>query len=138
MNYVMYSTPEQISTMRQDILVQLEHSIEDMENDSNTEELDGFFDKVTEDVETHLTESRYKQHSLYRMLGNFLTLIGAMFMFRARKLGFHLYIGGSILSIVFGFVAFGFGMIGWAFNILYIFAALLFGFIYFKSLKYLN
>jgi hypothetical protein len=138
LNYSMYTSPGDIAELRENMLKETEKSVRLMTAGNNQEKIEKRLANLKKDVEQNITTAKFKLHSMYRIIGNFLTLLGAMFMLKTKKLGFHLYLAGTLFSVITGFYAFGLGTIGWSFNITYIFAGLIFIPIYLKSLKHLG
>lgn len=87
------------------------------------------------DLEENLTYGSYKQHALFRIIGNILKLFGGLLLLRFRKLGFHLYIASIIFLVITGFTSLGTGPIGWSFNMLYLSAGFVFGLYFLYNYK---
>ena len=85
------------------------------------------------------TTSNMRDHSLFSLISNILTLIGASLMLRLKRNGFRLYLLGTILGIVTPLLVFGTSnLLGIGFAFYAGFFGLLFTILYATKLKYLN
>lgn len=90
------------------------------------------------DIEARFVEQSYKKMSLLNLLGNFCTLVGAMFMWRGRRFGFHIYTAGNLVIIGSAFVIYGFGFTAGILSAMPILFALIFISLYALNLKHLS
>lgn len=87
------------------------------------------------DLDQNLTYRSYKQHALFRVIGNILKLFGGLLLLRFRKLGFHLYLASILFLVLTGFVSLGGGPIGWSFNMLYLSSGFMYGLYFLYNYK---
>jgi hypothetical protein len=117
-NYDGYSNPEQAEVMRTGLIAQLQAEAD--KNDDN-QEVQAAIDGYITSIEQTLLTPNYKKHSLYRMIGCFIAFVGVVFLRNGKAIGLHM-LGAAVLFLLFtGFYAIGFGLIGWVFNLFYIF-----------------
>lgn len=83
-------------------------------------EMQSTFEGFNEQLENKLVPNVYRQKSLYRLIGCIVSLFGIALLRNGKFIGFHLFLGGMAVSILAAFYTFGFGMIGWLFNVTYI------------------
>lgn len=83
-------------------------------------EMQNAFDGFNEQIENKIVPYQYRQKSLVRLIGCLVALFGIALLRNGKRIGFHLFLGGMLLSIVAAFYAFGLGMVGWLFNVTYI------------------
>ncbi len=83
-------------------------------------EMQSRFEGFNEQLENKLVPNVYRQKSLYRLIGCIVSLFGIALLRNGKFIGFHLFLGGMAVGILAAFYTFGFGMIGWLFNVTYI------------------
>ncbi len=116
-NFGTYHKPEEANLMKKQLLSELEKKSGEL---NSTDPGLEFFRSFQSSIELSLTPQNYKMHSLYRIIGCFISLLGIVMLRRKKALGLHLVIAGIIFVVFTGFYVFGFTLIGWVFNILYI------------------
>lgn len=121
-NWSFYRSPMDLAEFRESMLSELERQYE-ITGSVPEEEKEETLNKIHDDIDRHLTLSRFASHSLYRVIGNLLVLIGALLFRRMPQNGFRIMLVGSILTIATGFIFFGTSFIGWSFNLFYILSA---------------
>ena len=85
------------------------------------------------------TSSNMRDHSLFALISNVLTFIGASLMLRLKRNGFRIYLFGTLLGIVTPLLVFGTSnLLGLAYTIFAGFFGLLFTILYASKLKSLN
>jgi len=131
LNFSSYTIAEEAERMHNEIIKGVELSFGRMTLPQQEEAIE----LLKEDLDNNLTSQKYKSHSLFRIIGNFFKLLGVMMLLRLRKLGFHLFLAGSIFIIITGFITMGTGPIGWSFNMFYIIAGLIFNLFYYSNYK---
>ncbi|PCJ62791.1 MAG: hypothetical protein COA58_16645 [Bacteroidetes bacterium] len=127
-----YSSSENVPTMRESIISGLEEQAELYESDPKMTEA---FEAYILSIEESLTERRFRQHSLFRIIGCLLSLVGVVFLRLHKTIGLHLFVAGMIFSIFTGFYTLGIGIMGWVLNILYAVLLLTFGLYFFSKRK---
>ena len=130
LNFSSYYNANEADKMREEVSREIEIRFSNLGNVSE-EEGDRMFEMVQSDIETNLTVPKYKKHSLFRIIGNLATMLGALLMLRLKRFGYHLYVAGTLFLVFTGFAAIGLGIIGWTFNLFYIFTGI--GFTIFYS-----
>ena len=129
-NYSAYYASGDIEEAKYGIIESLESEKE--RNEANKPIADAI-DMYLADIEASLTETRFRQHSLFRIIGCLVAFIGILFLRRRRTVGFHFFLAGMIFCLFTGFFTLGIGIIGWAFNALYFVIFMVFGlYFYFK------
>lgn len=83
-------------------------------------EMQSVFDEFDEQLENKLVPHTYRQKSLYRLIGCIVALFGIALLRNGKFIGFHLFLGGMLVGIAAAFYTFGFGMMGWLFNVTHI------------------
>lgn len=107
------------------------------------EEADGgpaleLLDEFSESVNDSYTMENIRVNGLGNAGSSLVTLLGALMMWCLRRVGFHLYVAGSILAMAVPYYAYGSGMIGMM-NVLFTGAVgLLFIILYALNLKHLQ
>lgn len=71
-----------------------------------------WLDEFSESVNDSYTVENLKVNGLGNAASSLVTLLGALMMWRLRRIGFHLYVAGSILATFVPYYAYGGGMIG--------------------------
>ena len=85
------------------------------------------------------SSSNMRDHSLFSLISNILTFLGASLMLRLKRNGFRLYLFGTILGAITPLLVFGTtNLLGLAYAIYAGFFGLLFIILYASKLKYLN
>jgi hypothetical protein len=85
------------------------------------------------------SSSNMRDHSLFSLISNVLTLMGASLMLRLKRNGFRIYLFGTVLGVVTPLLVFGTtNLLGLAYSIYAGFFGLLFTILYASKLKYLN
>jgi hypothetical protein len=85
------------------------------------------------------TRSNMRDHHVFNMINNLLTLLGASLMLRLRKRGFHLYVLGNLIGIAAPLLVFGSGnFLGFAFSFSTAFFGGLFVLLYALKIKYMH
>jgi hypothetical protein len=85
------------------------------------------------------SSSNMRDHSLFSLISNILTFLGASLMLRLKRNGFRIYLFGTLLGIVTPLLVFGTtNLLGLAYSIYAGFFGLLFTILYASRLKYLN
>lgn len=106
-----------------------------LSNDTESEEMiEGF----RTDVNDKLSVSRYKRMNISWIFGSLISLVGVMFMWRMRKVGFHFYIGGNLVMILAALMVFEAGFVAWIFAASHIFFGAVFTLLYALNLKVLR
>jgi hypothetical protein len=83
--------------------------------------------------------SNTRDHSVFSMIANILTLIGAALMLRLKRNGFRLYLLGTIISIIAPILVFGgSNLLGLAFAFYSGFFGVIFVILYAVKLKYMD
>ena len=114
-NYGGYSQPEEVVQLREGMIAQLQSEAAK----NNDEESLSAIDFITAEAELVLVPDIYQKHSLYRMVGSFIVLLGLMLLRNLKSIGFHLLVAGMLFLVFTGFYSFGFGIFGWLFNLYY-------------------
>ncbi len=85
------------------------------------------------------SSSNMRDHSLFSLISNILTFLGASLMLRLKRNGFRLYLFGTVLGAITPLLVFGTtNLLGLAYAIYAGFFGLLFLILYASKLKYLN
>jgi len=85
------------------------------------------------------SSSNMRDHSLFSLISNVLTFLGASLMLRLKRNGFRLYLFGTILGAITPLLVFGTtNLLGLAYAFYAGFFGLLFIILYASKLKYLN
>ncbi len=127
--------PELSTELRKTLVTSLEETARYYKEDSYSREL---IDSWALNVENQLTSFRYKRANLFWLVGSICTLLGSMFMWFLRRIGFHFYLSGTLVIILSTFVIFGFGFTGWMFSLVHIVVGGVFTILYAINLKHLN
>jgi len=133
-NIESYRHPESVNFLRDRLLESLEYQKEK----SNNPALDGTFDQFISDLEYNLIERRYKKLSLTRIMGCVVALFGSVFLRQMRKIGLHLFFGGSLFTLMGSFYFTGFSLSGWVLNFSFLVFTLISGLYFLKKRDYLN
>ena len=133
-NIESYRHPESVNFLRDSLLESLEYQKEK----SNNPALDGTFDQFISDLEYNLIERRYKKLSLTRIMGCVVALFGSVFLRQMRKIGLHLFFGGSLFTLMGSFYFTGFSLSGWVLNFSFLIFTLISGLYFLKKRDYLN
>lgn len=80
--------------------------------DAESEKAIQLLDEFSESVNDSYTVENIRVNGLGNTGASLVTLLGALMMWRLRRIGFHLYVAGSILATVVPWYAYGSGMIG--------------------------
>lgn len=123
-------------TMKEDLLNQFDEAAEKAEG-PQAEETVKLIDEVAEQVEEQVNNASMSKLNLAFLLANLATLMGAFLMFRMRKIGFHFYLGGSIILLISGFLVFGSGFIAWSIFICFFVSQLIFTTLYARQVKWM-
>jgi hypothetical protein len=113
-------------------------SLEYQKEKSNNHALDGTFDQFISDLEYNIIERRYKKLSLTRIIGCIVALFGSVFLRQMRKIGLHLFFGGSLFTLMGSFYFTGFSLSGWVLNFSFLVFTLISGLYFLKKRDYLN
>jgi hypothetical protein len=85
------------------------------------------------------SSSNMRDHSLFSLISNVLTFLGASLMLRLKRNGFRLYFFGTVLGVVTPLLVFGTtNLLGLAYSVYAGFFGLIFTILYASKLKYLN
>lgn len=133
-NIESYRHPESVNFLRDSLL----ESLEFQKEKSNNPTLDGTFDQFISDLEYNLIERRYKKLSLIRIIGCIVALFGSVFLRQMRKIGLHLFFGGSLFTLMGSFYFTGFSLSGWVLNFSFLVFTLISGLYFLKKRDYLN
>ena len=133
-NIESYRHPESVNFLRDRLLESLEYQKEK----SNNHALDGTFDQFISDLEYNIIERRYKKLSLTRIIGCIVALFGSVFLRQMRKIGLHLFFGGSLFTLMGSFYFTGFSLSGWVLNFSFLVFTLISGLYFLKKRDYLN
>ena len=133
-NIESYRHPESVNFLRDRLLESLEYQKEK----SNNHALDGTFDQFISDLEYNIIERRYKKLSLTRIMGCVVALFGSVFLRQMRKIGLHLFFGGSLFTLMGSFYFTGFSLSGWVLNFSFLVFTLISGLYFLKKRDYLN
>lgn len=127
--------PEIVEEMKASVLASLDEFKNMGANDDATRDrIEGW----EENIDQQLTNSRFKKLNTFWGVGSFITLLGAMLMWRLRKIGFHLYVGGNLVLIVSVFMIFGSGFTAWILSASHLFFGVLFTALYALNFKVLR
>lgn len=131
------SNPEQVSIefgkSFQQMQVQLEETFKS--DSKTTDQVDAMLSKVAEAN----TSSNMRDNSIFSLISNILTLIGAMLMLRLRRNGFRFYVLGTLIGIVSPMVVFGASnLLGLSFAIYLSFLGAIFITMYAFKLKHME
>lgn len=117
-NYSGYANAEEESTLlREQLSVAFEQQQEAYED---VPEMQSVVDGFIEHIDTKLVPYVYRQKSLYRLVGCIVALLGIALLRSEKFIGFHLFLGGMLIGIIAVFYMFGFGVLGWIFNVTYV------------------
>jgi hypothetical protein len=128
-NIESYRHPESVNFLRDSLL----ESLEFQKEKSNNPTLDGTFDQFISDLEYNLIERRYKKLSLIRIIGCIVALFGSVFLRQKKKIGLHLFLGGSLFALVGSFYFIGFSLSGWVLNFSFLVFTLISGLYFIKQ-----
>lgn len=82
---------------------------------------------------------RVKQQSIFNGICNLFTLLGGILMFRLKRLGFWIYLLGTLGLIVMPVLIYGTGnFFSWGMSGVYGIIGLIFVVMYYRNLKYMN
>jgi hypothetical protein len=96
-------------------------------------------DRVLADVYNANTNSNMRDYSFFNAVCNLLTLIGAIWMLKLRKIGFKLYLLGILISFISPLLVFGIdNLLGQAFSVYYALSGGLFLLLYAFKLKFMQ
>jgi hypothetical protein len=137
LNFSSYYNANEVDVMQKEISREIEMRFSQSLNGISEQDADKTLEMVQTDLEQNLTVPKYKKHSLFRIVGNLITMIGAYMMLRLRSFGYHLYIAGTVFLIITGFTSLGFSLMGWSFNMFYILVGFGFGIFYTINRKWL-
>lgn len=85
------------------------------------------------------TRSNMRDHHVFSMVNNLLTLLGASLMLRLKKRGFHFYVLGNLIGVVAPLLVFGAGnFLGFAFSFSTSFFGALFILLYALKIKHMH
>lgn len=80
-----------------------------------------------------------KQYSIATIIGNAITLLGGILMFRLRKNGFWVYVAGTLALVAAPLVIFGSGnFLSYGMSAIFGLIGLVFVILYARNLKYMN
>ena len=130
LNFSSYTNANEVDNMRTEIMREIEIRFSTALATASADEKEEMIASFNADLDQNLTVPKYKRHSLFRIVGNFITLFGALLMIRLRKMGYHLYVAGTLFLVFTGFSSMGFGLMGWTFNLFYILVGLVFSLFY--------
>ena len=116
-NYGGYSQPDEVVQLREGMLAQLQSEAAQKNDDESMDAINF----ITAEAELVLIPAIYQKHSLFRMVGSFIVLLGLILLRNLRSIGFHLLVAGVLFLVFTGFYSFGFGIFGWLFNFYYMF-----------------
>lgn len=129
--------PEQVSIEFTKNFNELHVQFEEaLKNDAKTlTQIDDLFAKVDEVN----TSSNMRDNSIFSLISNVLTWIGAMLMLRLKRNGFKFYVLGTIIGIVAPLVVFGgTNLLGFAFAFYLFIIGVIFVTLYAFKLKYME
>lgn len=90
-------------------------------------------------IEAGNTRSNMRDHHVFNMINNLLTLLGASLMLRLKKRGFHLYVLGNLIGVAAPLLVFGAGnFLGFAFSFSTAFFGGLFTLLYALKIKHMH
>lgn len=138
LNFSSYYNANEADEMQRQISREIEMRFTQSLIGVSEEEAEKSLKWVQADLEQNLTVPKYKKHSLFRIIGNLITMIGAYLMLRIRSMGYHLYVAGTVFLIISGFTSLGFSLMGWSFNMFYIFAGIAFTIFYTYDRRFLT
>jgi len=123
-----YNNATVVAEMTEQMIGQARDKV--MEN-AKTEEERKLSEKMMSGANEFLDTVKVKQHAIFNMMSNALTLAGAFLMFRLRRGGFRLYLLGIVIFVAAPLVIYGpsnlislvstlvFGLVGLVFVVLY-------------------
>ena len=91
-----------------------------------------FEDRTTDDVPDPSNPALIRSLAVAQFLYSLTTLIGAILMFRLRRIGFWVYVAGVVIGLILPIVLAGFGAINTSFGV---FFSLLFVVMYWNTVK---
>ncbi|HLO80940.1 MAG TPA: hypothetical protein VK166_08280 [Chitinophagaceae bacterium] len=98
-----------------------------------------FMNKMFSGANELMDTVKVKQNSLFSIMSNLLTLIGAVLMFRLKRAGFGIYVLGIAVFIAAPLVIFGLSNIfGWLMTFVLGVIGILFIILYRLNIKYMN
>lgn len=115
-NVTAYQHPDEAIAFKEKLFLELDKQAE------RNRHLDGVEETILSfkaSIECSLTEGNYRLHSLFRIIGCIVAVIGVSFLRSRKELGLHLFSAGMLFAIFTGFYAFGFSIIGLSFNVVY-------------------
>ncbi len=128
-NYNSYKHPEEITLIKASIL----KAMEDQRTLYGCDGMDDVYDSLEENIETNLTEYRYKRSSLFKGIGALIALLGSVFLRRRMRVGAHLFIGGMLFSIIGTFYFHSLGLTGWSLTVMPLIFTLIVGTVVYRK-----
>lgn len=123
------ATADTAASITQEVLSEASDKIQ--EKDSA-----GFVDKILGSVSKGLTADNLRRLGISQLVYNLFTLIGAILMFRLRKMGFYAYVSGVALGFILPIILVG-GIIGVG-SSAGVFFSVVFAILYGLNLKYMT
>ena len=118
-SYTQTAKPQTIANQKVDVAVApKELGIVEADKKNDEESLNAI-EFITTEAEAVLIPEVYQKHSLYRMVGCFIVLLGLVLLRNLKSIGYHLLVAGLIFTLFTGFYTFGLGVFGWLFNLYY-------------------
>jgi hypothetical protein len=131
-----YNNAMVVAEMTEQVIGQTKEKV--MENAKNAEERK-LTEKMMSGANAFLDTVKVKQHALFDLMSNALTLVGAFLMFRLRRTGFGLYVLGIALFVLAPVVIYGASnLFGLSYTILLGLIGLLFVGLYALNLKHMR
>ena len=130
---------DEATEARENVVRGMDEMMEEYEKngllDENTENL---LLSIKTEVEEKLVPHRYRKYNAIWLFASICTLTGAFLIFTMRKIGVHLYIGGTIIFIAGTFLVFGSGWISWGMNSGHLIFGSIFSTVYLAQMKHLH
>lgn len=114
-NYGGYSQPEEVVQLREGMIAQFQSEAAKNKDEESLNAIEF----ITTEAEAVLVPEVYQKHSLFRMVGCFIVLLGLVLLRNLKSIGYHLLVAGLIFTLFTGFYTFGLGVFGWLFNLYY-------------------
>lgn len=125
-----YENPDAVETIRAQWLALLDEQAELVGDDPAAEHL---FKVMRADIKDNLKEARFEKQSLLKIIGSIVSLFGVILIRLRNDIGVHFFAAGMLFSIFSSFYLYGFGYVGWTFNVYYLLVLIGFGIFFMKN-----
>lgn len=130
------AAPQELAKRMEEVLVEYDKMVSTANADPKTTEA---FDKAMSGISLAITSSNMRDYSIFTLIFNVLTLLGAWMMLRLKKNGFRLYLLGNLIAVASSALVFGIdNWLGLAYTFYHSVSGAVFILLYALKMKYME